>query len=367
VSVGRTAEARLRVDLPDRPTDVVVGSGCLARFSELVAARLPRARRFHHVWDTHVAAIAGSGRWEVRFVPPKGSTSLVPAGEAAKERPVHLRLEDDFLDAALTRDDAVIAVGGGAALDVAGFAAATVRRGIPWVAVPTSVVAMADAAVGGKTGVNHPRGKNLVGTFHAPALVVADVKTLATLSTRDKTAGLAEVWKAGVVGDPALVDRLDAGPPATDAAWVDTIARALAVKIRLVERDERDLGERRLLNYGHTVGHALEFLGGFKAHRHGEAIAIGMGVAAEVARRRGMVAPDLARAQDDVLSRLGLPVRVPATAITRRVLDAMRMDKKRRPGEPHTFVLPRRVGDAVVAEDVTDEEVSAALDARRES
>jgi 3-dehydroquinate synthase len=223
--VTPTPDVHLRVDLAGRPTDVVVGVGVLARFSEHVARRCPDARRFHHVWDTHVAAIAGAGRWDVRFVAPKGQTSLVPTGEAAKDRPVHLRLEDDFLDAGLTRDDAIVAVGGGATLDVAGFAAATVLRGLPWIAVPTSVVGQADAAVGGKTGVNHPRGKNLIGTFHPPALVVADVLTLATLPTRDRIAGLAEVWKAGVVDDPLLVETLaNEGMPTTDVGWVDAVA-----------------------------------------------------------------------------------------------------------------------------------------------
>jgi 3-dehydroquinate synthetase len=359
-------EVRLTIDLDEGPTEVVVGAGCLARLSALAAERLPRARRFHHVWDTHVAAIAGSGRWEVAFVPPKGSTSLVPTGEAAKERSVHLRLEDDLLDAGLTRDDAVIAVGGGAALDVAGFAAATVRRGIPWIAVPTSVVAQADAAVGGKTGVNHARGKNLVGTFHPPALVVADARTLPTLQGRDRVAGMAEIWKAGVVGDAALVEAVaSSGLPSSEAEWVDRVARALAVKARLVERDLRDRGPRRALNYGHTVGHALEALGGFRSLRHGEAIAIGMGVAAEVARRRGRLDAGFVERQDAVLGRLGLPTRVPEGTLARRVLEAMRADKKRRPGDRHTMVLPRRPGEVEVVEDVTDEEVSAALDSRR--
>jgi 3-dehydroquinate synthetase len=364
--VTPTADVHLRCDLAGRPTDVVVGVGCLARFADHVARRLPNARRFHHVWDTHVAAIAGSGRWDVRFVAPKGQSSLVPTGEAAKDRPVHLRLEDDFLDAGLTRDDAIVAVGGGATLDVAGFAAATVLRGIPWIAVPTSVVGQADAAVGGKTGVNHPRGKNLIGTFHPPALVVADVLTLATLPTRDRVAGVAEVWKAGVVDDALLVETLsNEGVPTTDVGWVDAVAGALAVKIALVQKDERDAGARRALNYGHTVGHALEALGGFRLLRHGEAVAIGMTVAAEMAVRRGICARDFADRQEAALGRLGLPTRVPATAIGRRLLDAVRSDKKRRPGVHHTMVLPQRVGRVTVVEDVTDDELLAAVDARR--
>jgi len=290
---------------------------------------------------------------------------VVPAGELAKTRAVHARLEDEVLARGLTRDDVVVALGGGAVLDATGYAAATVRRGLPWVAVPTSVVGIVDACVGGKTAIDHPRGKNLLGAFHPPALVLADVRTLATLPRRDFVAGLAEVWKAGVVGDPALLETLRAGVPPTPSALVDVFARAVRVKIALVEEDERDVGVRRGLNYGHTIGHALETALGPEAMRHGEGVAIGMGVAAELAARRGLVPPAFVARQDVDLAALGLPTRVPGSADGARVRDLVRADKKRRAGATHTMVLPRAGGGVVVVEDVVEAELEAALDARR--
>jgi 3-dehydroquinate synthase len=360
-------DVRLRVDLPGRPTDVVVGVGCLARLDAFLAERLPLATRRLYAVDAGVARDDVVERWSSGWRPEPEKMVRVPAGEAAKTRAVHAALEDAILDARLTRDDVVVAVGGGAVLDVAGFAAATARRGVPWVAVPTSVVAQADAAVGGKTSINHPRGKNLLGAFHPPALVVADVTTLRTLPARDRTAGLAEVYKAGVVGDPALLESLDArGGHDDDAWWLDVVARSIAVKAKIVVGDERDLGPRRILNYGHTVGHALETALGHEAMRHGEGVAIGMGVAAEVALGRGWIPAPRIEAQDRVLARLGLPVRIPAGAPLDRLVEAIGDDKKRRSGGSHTLVLPRQGGGLVVAEDVSTSEIQAALVARQE-
>ena len=360
-------EVRLRVDLPGRATDVVVGAGCLSRLDALLVERLPRARRRLYVLDAGVADESVRLAWPAAFAPDPEYTLQVPAGEASKTREVHARLEDEILAAGLTRDDVVVAVGGGAALDVAGYAAATARRGVPWAAVPTSVVAQADAAVGGKTAVNHALGKNLVGAFHPPALVVADVTTLRTLPRRDRIAGLAEVYKAGVVGDPQILQALAARGASDDEAWwVDVVSRCVAVKARLVEADERDAGPRRLLNFGHTVGHALETVLGPEAMRHGEAVSVGMGVAADVARGRGLLAEADVEAMDADLSRLGLPVRLPAGAPLERVVEVMGSDKKRRAGALHTMVLPRETGGLVVVEDVSTSEVQAALAARGE-
>jgi 3-dehydroquinate synthetase len=367
VTTAEAPEVRLRVAPPGRATDVVVGAGCLTRLVALIGERLPRARRWLVVVDRLVHAEAVWARWRCPWRPDPAQTMTVPAGEDAKTRAVHAQVEDAILEAGLTREDCVVAVGGGAAIDVAGYAAATTRRGLPWVAVPTSVVAQADAAVGGKTGVNHPRGKNLLGAFHAPALVVADVRTLSTLPARDRTAGLAEVFKAGFVGDAILAASLaERGAPEGEAAWVEAVSRALAVKAAVVEADERDEGPRRVLNYGHTVGHPLETLLGNHAMRHGEAVAIGMSVAAEVAARRGLFPREHLQAQAATLGRLAVPTRVPPAAATRRIIEVARADKKRRPGAEHVMVLPRAPQDLVVVEDVTDAELADAIEARRE-
>jgi 3-dehydroquinate synthase len=357
--VSPAPAARERVVLEGRSTDVVLGAGVRRALADEVAARFPRASRRVLVVDRTVARLWSPAR---AFPWPDGGAPEVvriPAGEAAKTRAVLGRLQDRLLD--LTRDEPVIAVGGGAALDVAGFAAATARRGLPWIAVPTTVVAMADAAVGGKVAVNHPRGKNLLGCFHPPALVLADVELLSTLPPRDRVAGLAEVYKAARVGDPALTASLRAGAPEGDDAWVDALRRSVAVKARLVEADERDTGPRRALNYGHTFGHALETLLGPERMRHGEAVAIGMGLAARVAAARGLLPPEEVARQREDLRRLGLPTETPAAVDPAGVLATMDLDKKRRPGAGRTLVLPVGAHGVRVVEDATDAEVLAAL------
>jgi 3-dehydroquinate synthase len=347
-----------RVVLAGAVTEVRTGLGLRETLGGALREAFPRAERIGLVVDERVAALwplgdLGRGREVV--------SAIAPAGEAAKTRAVHAALEDRLLE--LRREEPVVAVGGGAVLDVAGFAAATVRRGLPWVAVPTTVVAMADAAVGGKVAVNHPRGKNLLGTFHPPRLVLSDPAFLTTLPPRDRVAGLAEVYKAARVGDGELLALLRAAEPEA-LPTVSVLARAVAVKARLVEADEQDRGPRRALNYGHTAGHALETRLGPERIRHGEAVAIGMGVAAALALARGLLGGEEVAAQDADLGRLGLPVRLPEGVAPEGLLAALAEDKKRRPGETHVFVLPTGAHGVVVAEDVTEAEVQRALAAR---
>lgn len=366
---GAPAVVRFRVSptATVRSTEVVVGSGVLGRLEALLDDLVPSGAPRLVAVDAGVAPVRIHGRWAGEWRPEPGTTIEVPAGEAAKTRAVHARIEDAILAHGIGRDGVVIAVGGGAVLDVVGFAAATVGRGVPWVAVPTSVVGQVDAGLGGKTAINHRRGKNLLGAFHPPLLLVADPTTLRTLPARDRIAGLAEVYKSGVVGDEQLLRLLARrGGVTDDAWWLDVVARALAVKARLVTADERDTGPRRLLNYGHTVGHALETTLGNAAVRHGEAIAIGMGVAAQIARGRGLVDASFVDGQDAALERLGLPTRVPAAVAVGRLLLRIASDKKRRAGARHAFVLPRRAGPPQVVEDVTDVEVEEALRLRQD-
>jgi len=366
---GAPAVVRFRVSpaATARSTDVIISSGVLGRLEALLHDLLPSGARRLVAVDAGIAPAAVHGRWAGEWRPDPETMIEVPAGEAAKTRAVHARLEDAILARGIGRDDVVIAVGGGAVLDVVGFAAATVGRGVPWVAVPTSVVGQVDAGLGGKTGINHRRGKNLLGAFHPPLLLVADPTTLRTLPSRDRIAGLAEVYKSGVVGDDRLLSVLARrGGVTDDAWWLEVVAGALAVKARLVEVDERDTGSRRLLNYGHTVGHALETTLGNDVVRHGEAVAIGMGVAAEIARGRGFVDAAWVDRQDAALERLGLPTRVPVSAPAGRLLLRIASDKKRRAGALHTFVLPRRAGPPEVVEDVAEIEVEEALRLRRD-
>lgn len=342
-----------RVEGGARSTDIRIGADLLRHLWAAVRSRFPEAAACGLAVDEHVASLHPLPR------PPADLEVLavrLPRGEAAKTRTVLSTLQDAWLP--LRRDEPVIAIGGGAALDVAGFAAATVRRGLPWIAVPTTVVAMADASVGGKTAVNHERGKNLLGTFHPPTLVLSDVATLATLEVGERVAGLAEVYKAARIGEAGLLEVLRAGAPATPAAWIDVLQRAIAIKARLVEADERDHGVRRVLNYGHTVGHALERTLGL---RHGEAVAIGMDVAARIALARGlMTAGERDQQRRDLLG-LGLPVDVPAGGLGPAFEAALGLDKKRIAGTDFVFVLPVGSHGVRVVDDVQAAEIAAAL------
>jgi 3-dehydroquinate synthetase len=249
------------------------------------------------------------------------------------------------------RSTPVIALGGGVVTDLGGFAAAIYARGVPWVAVPTTVLAMADAAVGGKTGVDLPGGKNLAGAFHHPVLVLADAEVLATLPARHRRNGLAEVAKmellAGLRAGLPRVRGLAAAAGGDGRALARAVARAAAAKAALVEEDPRERSGRRiLLNLGHTLGHALEAATGWRM-LHGEAVSVGMAAAARVAEGRGLVAPGGAARVAEALAGLGLPTALPAGVAPARLLRFLRVDKKRAGGELR-MVLPREEGEPVV-------------------
>lgn len=264
--------------------------------------------------------------------------------------------------AALPRDGAIVALGGGVVGDLAGFVAAGYMRGIAWVDVPTTLLAQVDSSIGGKVAVNLPQGKNLVGAFHPPLAVLSDLDALQTLSYREWQSGLAEVIKAAILGDEeltALMARESAAVRRRDPdVLAEVISRAVAVKASIVEADERETGPRMLLNLGHTVGHALEALAGYGSLRHGEAVAIGMEVAAILAEARGMLAREDGVAIHRLLKAYGLPVYHEGVDIG-ELWPFMERDKKKQGGRIR-FVLPQRLGEAVVVQDVTREEVAAA-------
>ncbi|MDJ0976263.1 MAG: 3-dehydroquinate synthase family protein [Planctomycetota bacterium] len=351
-------------------SEVRIGSGVRHELWEHVRRLFPGAARAGWVIDPRMFAAWEAADGGLPDDPEAVDvTRVVEAlpghGEALKTREVLALVQDALIE--LRRDEPLIAMGGGATTDVAGFAAATLRRGMRWIAMPTTVVGMVDAAIGGKTGINHPRGKNLLGAFHEPALVLIDVDFLKTLDARDVTAGTAEVYKVGRLGDAALRERLaDGCPPVDDAeAWIELVKRAVAVKRTLVEGDLLDLGQRRLLNYGHTVGHALETLLGNERMRHGEAIAIGMQVAIQLAASRDLVDDDAVAGQKRDLEALELPTRIPDDVSTDAVLEGVGLDKKRQADAHHTMVLPTGAAGATVVTDVSETELRSALDATR--
>jgi 3-dehydroquinate synthase len=296
---------------------------------------------------------------------------IVSAGEAAKTLAQAGRLYDAMLAMGLDRGSAVVALGGGVVTDLGGFAAATYMRGIPWVAVATTLLAQVDAAVGGKTAVDHPECKNLIGAFHQPAAVFADVATLATLPEEELRTGLAEVVKHAVIRDADLfalleiqADRIMARDP---AVLEQTVARNVRIKAEVVMADERESGLRRILNYGHTVGHAIESLAmqssaaaGGPPMTHGRAVALGMVAEARIAERRGLVGRAVVDRQRRLLERFGLPVRAAGAIDLARCLELMRHDKKAEAGRL-VFVLPESIGAVRVADDVTDDEVREAI------
>jgi len=305
----------------------------------------------------------------------------VPSGEASKSQAQLWQLYGWLLGGGVERRDAVLALGGGVVGDLAGFAAASTLRGLAIVQLPTTLLAMVDSAVGGKTGINHPLGKNLIGAFHQPRLVLADTDTLATLPPRELRAGMAEVIKHGVIRDPGLFEELEAlaaarcwgsnasaiAFPGWDAADAELTARltaiirrAVAVKVEVVSRDEFEQGERITLNYGHTLGHAIEKLATGWSLLHGEAVAIGMHAAARIAASMGLCDAGLVERQRRLLEAYGLAVAVPAGLDVEAALATAMRDKKVR-AKRIRWVLPTAVGSVAVRDDVPEALVRGAL------
>jgi 3-dehydroquinate synthase len=290
--------------------------------------------------------------------------STIPAGEESKTLDHAAALLDDLAKLGATRDAAIIALGGGVVGDLAGFVAALWMRGIDFVQMPTTLLAMVDSSVGGKTGVDLPAGKNLVGAFHQPRAVIVDTSTLATLPPREYAAGLAEVVKYGALGDADFFAWLEANADALiahdDATLAETIARCCRQKAGVVARDERETGERALLNFGHTFGHAIEADAGYGAILHGEAVAIGMVLAATLSARLGRASERDARRLVALLQRFDLPTSLPGGLDAGALIARMRLDKKNVAGRIR-LVLWRGVGAAEIVSDVDDNAIRATL------
>jgi 3-dehydroquinate synthase len=258
----------------------------------------------------------------------------------------------------------VVALGGGVVGDVAGFVSATYMRGTPFLQVPTTLISQVDASVGGKVAVDHPRGKNLIGAFHQPRLVLIDVETLKTLPDRQFRAGIAEVLRYGVIESSEVFETLETGmgrilsrDPET---LMDLVGECCRIKARIVEQDETESGLRATLNYGHTFGHAIEALTGYSRFLHGEAVGIGMVCAAEMAQARGILAPGFRERQRAILESAGLPTECPDELDASDLVGAMRLDKKVLGGRVR-FIVPREIGGVEIRDDFSDEEAAAAL------
>ncbi|MGH8046188.1 MAG: 3-dehydroquinate synthase [Chthoniobacterales bacterium] len=352
------------VALSHSPYIVWVGDGLLAHCGEKIRP-LHNGGRVALVTDSNVAPIyAGVVTESLRAAGFEPVLIAVPAGEASKSMEMAAHIADEMIAAGLDRKSLLVALGGGVVGDLAGFVAGIYYRGIPYVQIPTTIVSQVDSAIGGKTGVNAPGGKNLLGVFHHPLLVIADPATLLTLPEREFNEGFAEVIKHAAIRDAAMLDVLD---PKKRNGLAELMARNVAIKARIVAADERETtGERALLNFGHTVGHAIEQTAGYGQFLHGEAIAIGLHAAVLLSVAKAGLAKDDARRIVAALEAFKLPTLVPQSLGTDAILSAMQRDKKFDSGQVR-FVLLERPGSAFVSNSVTSDDIRDVLNSLRET
>lgn len=367
---SQVAESQsIKVDLGERSYDIVIGDGVVSSIGEHVSKMFPGARAVI-VTDTNVDALhGGTVREALNASGVDHADVVVAAGEKSKSFATLEQVVDGVLGAGMERGDVLLALGGGVVGDLAGFAAGIVRRGMNFVQVPTSLLAQVDSSVGGKTGINTGRGKNLVGLFNQPSLVLADTAVLNTLSDREMRAGYAEVAKYGLIDRPDFFQWLEnnhADVFAGGAARAHAVAVSCQAKADVVKADELEMGSRALLNLGHTFGHALEASVGYDSERlvHGEGVAIGMVLAHEFSARMNHCGPEAAERVAAHLKDVGLPTRldqIPGPGLQLdQLMDAIAQDKKVQRGAL-TFILTRGIGESFVAKDVPASEVKAFL------
>ncbi|OAT79873.1 3-dehydroquinate synthase [Desulfotomaculum copahuensis] len=359
---------KVYINLAERSYYIHIAPGLLARLGEHLAA-LDVGRRVLLVTNPTVRRLHG-GPAEASLT--AAGFAVVPAeipdGEEYKSLASAEKLYDLAYGRGLDRRCPVVALGGGVTGDLAGFVAATYLRGVPFIQVPTTLLAQVDSSVGGKVAVNHPRGKNIIGAFYQPRLVLADPDVLKTLDAREISAGLAEVIKYGVIADAGflawLEENLERLLNLEPAALAHAVAVSCHIKAQVVQDDETEQGRRAILNFGHTAGHAVEALTGYTAWRHGEAVAMGMAAACRLAVQLGRLEEAAAARVKKLLVRAGLPVDVPAGLSPAEMLASMRHDKKVIAGRL-TFVLPTAIGRVEILRDVPEEAVRGMLEQRR--
>jgi 3-dehydroquinate synthase len=355
----------VRVNLGPRSYDIVVTHGEPGGVGAFVRRATPQAASTLIVTDERVVPHAEAVAASLRSTGFRTAVTALPAGEETKSQFWLGRVYDDLASIPADRRTPVVAVGGGVVGDLAGFAAATYNRGLPLVMVPTTLLAMVDSSVGGKTGINHPAGKNLIGAFHQPSGVWIDTRFLDTLPKREYVSGLAEVVKYGVILDAAFFDYVErnvSGLLDRDPAVVRTVvSRCCRLKADVVEKDEREeTGLRAVLNYGHTFAHAFETVGGYGTWLHGEAVAAGMVCASRLAERMGLVPPEVTARQVNLLQTLDLPIAPLPSWPVDALIAVMRRDKKTAAGKLR-FVLPTRIGEVRLVDDVPENQVREVL------
>jgi 3-dehydroquinate synthase len=349
------------VDLGEKSYPIAIGHGLLDSVPQLLSPF--KGRRFAVVSNNRVWSLHGPRLEKPLRQLGTVTRVLIPDGEQHKTRETLATVQDAFVADGLQRDGVVVAFGGGCVGDLAGFAAATYMRGLIWVQVPTTLLAMVDSSVGGKVGVNHPKAKNLIGAFHQPKAVLADPAVLETLPAREMRSGAYEVLKCGILADRTLFQAIREAPQGlvkwSRAEVENAIASACRIKAEIVESDEREDGLRRVLNLGHTLGHALEAVTSYKRFTHGEAVGWGLVGEASIARKRGLLADTAFQAIAAAVDHLGPRPRV-SDLDAADVLDAISRDKKGRAGKV-PFVLPKAIGRVQILPDVEPPEVRHAL------
>lgn len=354
----------IHLDLGQDSYDIAVGNGLMGRLSEFLRPLLSPSRILI-ISNTTVFTLYGKPLQEA-LAPLQCEIlhELIPDGEEYKNMSTIEKLLDSMAQSRLDRKSLVVSLGGGVVGDIAGFAAAIYMRGLPYVHVPTTLLAQVDSSVGGKVGVDHPLGKNLIGAFYQPIFVCADPDTLATLPAEQYRNGLAEVIKYGVIADEGLFSQIERHVEtfrqAGGGMLCDTIRRCCQIKARIVQQDTKETtGLRSILNYGHTVGHAIESATGYARYSHGEAVAIGMTAAAKIAVSLQLAQQGLDERQEHLLASVGLPIKMERVK-ARDLIESMQMDKKASSGKLK-FVIPIAMGRAIVKENIPPEVIEGAL------
>ena len=355
---------RLNIDLADRSYDILIGRNLLAKTGELIAERF-NPSRVAIITHPSIRNLFGepieSGLTAVGHVP---EFIEVPEGESSKSLQQAESIYDRLLEMNCDRKSALVALGGGVVGDLTGFIAATYQRGIPFVQIPTTLLSQVDSSVGGKTAVNHPRGKNMIGAFYQPKLVVIDLDTLHTLPQKEFRAGLAEVVKYGVIADKNLFAFLEGNAKAIlllDSHCLEHITEtSCAIKADVVEKDERESRHRMILNFGHTFGHAIETLTNYTGYLHGEAVAIGMVQAAWLSAETGRCSEDVPQRIEDLLKKFGLPTQPPDVK-SQDVIESMYHDKKTERDQLR-FILVKDIGSIEIVDDVPETPIKAVLE-----
>lgn len=354
------------VNLPQNPYEIAIASGSLSQLGSYLS-KLNLGKKillvsnpdiFSHYGENAISSLKNAG-FEV-------FSHLIPEGETHKTLDSIAQIYDTALENRLERSSTMVALGGGVIGDMTGFAAATWLRGINFLQVPTTLLAMVDASIGGKTGVNHSRGKNLIGAFHQPRLVLIDPQVLKTLPVREFRAGMAEVIKYGVIWDADLFSKLEQSDCLDDITSLREellqiiITRSCQAKADVVGQDEKEAGLRAILNYGHTIGHAIESLTGYSVINHGEAVAMGMVAAGKIATKLKMWTQAEETRQNQLIEKAGLSIKIPTNLDNEAVIDTLKTDKKVKAGKVR-FILPTKIGEVTITEQVPSELIREAL------